>query len=47
MTDAMTDVGDILPNDIDALHALIAAARADHAGAVAERDELAAPSGNW
>jgi transposase len=42
MMDAMTDVGDILPNDIDALRALIAAARADHAGAVAERDELAA-----
>src|SRR5262249_50628297 len=46
---AMTDVSNILPNDIDALRALIATARADHAAVVsernviiAERDQLAA-----
>src|SRR5215469_4831239 len=46
---AMRDVSNILPNDIDALRALIATARADHAAVVsernviiAERDQLAA-----
>jgi transposase len=37
---AMTDVSDRLPNDIDALHALIATARAGHATVVAERDAV-------
>jgi hypothetical protein len=31
---AMTDVSNILPNDIDALRALIATAHADHAAVV-------------
>ena len=34
---AMTDVSDILPNDVDALRALLATALADHTAAVAER----------
>src|SRR5713226_4799132 len=37
---AMTDVSDRLPNDIDALHALIATARAGHATVIAERDAV-------
>jgi transposase len=38
----MTDVTDILPNDVDALHALLATALADHATVVAERDAIRA-----
>src|SRR6266478_6479590 len=34
---AMTDVSDILPNDVGALHALLATALADRTAAVAER----------
>jgi transposase len=40
--DAARDVSDIHPNDVGALQALLAAARADHAAVVAERDQLAA-----
>jgi transposase len=36
----MTDVSDILPNDVEALRALLATALADHATLVAERDGL-------
>ncbi len=39
---AMTDVSDILPNDVDALRALLATALADHTAAVAERDAIRA-----
>ena len=39
---AMTDVSNILPNDIDALRALIATARADHAAVVSERNVIIA-----
>src|SRR6266852_3618171 len=35
---AMMDGSDILPNDVDALRALLDATRAGHAAAVAERD---------
>ena len=38
---AMTDVSNTLPNEIDALRALILAERAAHAAVIAERDELA------
>jgi transposase len=38
---AMTDASDTLPNEIDALHALILAERAAHCAVIAERDELA------
>src|SRR2546428_319785 len=34
---AMTDASDMLPNDVDALRALLATALADHMAAVAER----------
>ena len=36
----MTDASDTLPDDIDALRALILAERAAHAAAVSERDKL-------
>src|SRR5712671_889346 len=36
-TRAMTDASDILPNDVDALRALLATALSDHTAAVAER----------
>src|SRR5215475_11048524 len=39
---AMTDVSNTLPNDIDALRALIATVRADHAAVVSERDAILA-----
>src|SRR5215472_8232061 len=36
----MLDVSDILPDDVDALRAQLAAALADHAAAVTERDAV-------
>jgi transposase len=39
-TRAMTDVSDILPDDVDALRAQLAATLADHAAAVTERDAI-------